>query len=253
MQQNRNSRKSPFYLLLLTTFAVMALLPARLLASDAPEFAFYLEATNKYYGMFEYTNNAPLSIFNSKATLLVDAPRSFRIGIPLRGGTIPYGPFAFTNNAPIQIGKYQFTLINRDLFDVREKLAQQTAEEDAFRKTQQSKGLVEWNGAWVSSNALRIAQDKEKALLLSAEKHAATIPALERCKACAGLGIVQQGLETIEGILMPKYTNCPACKGTGHEPPAATNIVFSTGQDAPAVKPIGLKKTGGTVTHRLGD
>ena len=149
------------------------LLPTCLFASDAQEFAFYLEATNKYFGIYEYTNNAPILILNSKATLLVDAPRTFRIGFLQKGITIPYGPFSFTNGAPIQIGKYLFTLITRGLFDVREKLTQQAAEGEAFKGAQRAKGLTEWNGAWVSSNALCAAQAKEKAFLLPAEKRAA--------------------------------------------------------------------------------
>jgi len=251
---------APRHLTALSVLVCLFILPFALRASDAQEFALYLESTNKYYGVFDYTNNAPLQLLGSKATLQVDALRTFHIGIPQRGILVSYGPYAFTNGAPVQIGKYSFTLINRGLFDIREKLAQEAAAEEGFKKEQQAKGLVEWNGAWVSSNALRVALARENAILLPAEKRLATIPAPSRCTTCSGLGLIQQGMETIEGILMPKYTNCPSCKGTGREIPMTNNTPNSAmnpdgSSNAPPVKFIGLKRpgSGSSSKGRLGD
>ena len=244
--------------------AVLCLLTvsSRVFASDAMEFALLFQTTGKYYGMYDYTNNAP--ILNGKGTLLVGTGRTFRIELCERGLVLPYGPFAFTNMAPVQLGKHPFTLVTRGLYGVRGKLAQQAAAEAAFKDAQRAKGLVEWNGVWVSSNSLRVAQERVAAVLLPAEKRLAAIPVKERCRMCGGMGLVQQGTEIIEGISMLTYSNCPCCKETGREPvappaeittPNTPNPAVAGTDSTPLLKPVHLKgptRPGGGTKH-LGD
>ena len=223
-------------------------------SETVPEFALQYNATGKYYGIYALTNNAPL--LNGRGTLLITNAWSFCILFNDQGVVIPCGPFKFKNGEPVQIRQHAFHLVTRGLYDIQQSLAREAASNAAFRAEQQARGLIEHGGTWVSSNELRSAHEREASILTNAVKRQAAIPAPSRCRACGGLGVVQQGVETFGDSVVRRFADCLACQGTGCEPAvapastttnaqppsAAVNGSAAATPTTPKLTPMSLKK-----------
>lgn len=235
--------------------------------ADVREFVLRHGQTGRIYGLYAYTNGAP--VLNGRGVLCASTGLSFRIKFLDRGVSSTCGPFAFTNGAPVRLGEHDFRLITRGLYDVREELARQAEVDRGFADAQRAKGLVEYGGAWVTTNALRAAREGEAARQ-AGERRMAAIPPQARCLRCGGTGMASQGTETGDGLAISKYGDCPACKGDGRStaaaspPPATTALTnpapspVGTAADTPRkITPMGFKKPGGNSgsggVRRLGE
>jgi hypothetical protein len=179
---------------------------------------FFLQATNNgdCYGPYVFSNGA--TILNGHASILLSSNNTFRLEVTLRGVTKTIKPVVFKNGGHVVVDGLDMLIVTQRLPEVVNKAAAMNAKwEDAaaFARSQRGKGLVMYDGRWLSPEEYQsvLSQNQSAGALAGKRTETYTVETALVCARCGGRGYIG-GLRRGNGSLAGT-SRCPACGGRG--------------------------------------
>lgn len=118
--------------------------------TPAVEFVLREEKSGKFYGVFQFKNNADIALAEGTGQISTTNPASFSIVLYARGIRADFGIFSFTNGASVVTREFTYSLITDNIAEAKVTIEKERAELRRYEQEQIKKGLVKYGGTWLT-------------------------------------------------------------------------------------------------------